>query len=132
MYNTSCFFYNFVLLKYYIWSQALCTAESCTLRKVDQKCLQSLEMWYWRRVEFDRFYHVRNEVLQRGKEERNILHTIKRRMASLLGHILRRNCRLKHVIEGMIKKGIEVKGRRGRSRKQLLGDFKKTTQDTGN
>jgi hypothetical protein len=43
---------------------------------------------------------VRNEeVLQRVKEERNIVHTIKRK-ANLSGHILRRNCLLKHVIEG--------------------------------
>jgi hypothetical protein len=62
-------------------------------------------------VDFDRFYHVRNDVLQRGKEEMNILHTIKRRMSSLLGHILRRNCRLKHVIEGMIKKRDRSKGK---------------------
>jgi hypothetical protein len=40
------------------------------------------------------------EILQRVKEERNILHTIKRRKANWIGHILRRNCLLKHVIEG--------------------------------
>jgi hypothetical protein len=44
---------------------------------------------------------VRNEeVLQRVKEERNILHTIKISKANWIGHILRRNCLLKHVIEG--------------------------------
>jgi hypothetical protein len=44
---------------------------------------------------------VRNEeVLHRVKEERNIVHTIKRRKAKWIGHILRRNCLLKHVIEG--------------------------------
>jgi hypothetical protein len=36
---------------------------------------------------------VRNEeVLHRVKEERNILHTIKRRKANWIGHILRRFC----------------------------------------
>jgi hypothetical protein len=47
--------------------------------------------------------HVRTEeVLHRVKEERNILHTrtIKRRKANWIGHIGRRNCLLKHVIEG--------------------------------
>jgi hypothetical protein len=49
---------------------------------------------------------VRNEeVLQRDKEERNILHTIKRRKANWIGHILSRNCFLKHVIEGKREKG---------------------------
>ena len=37
-----------------------------------------------------------------------------------------KNCLLKHIIEGKIEKGIEVKGKRGRRRKQLLGDFKET------
>jgi hypothetical protein len=41
---------------------------------------------------------VRNEV----KEERNILHTIKRNKANWIGHILHRNCLMKHVIEGEI------------------------------
>jgi len=48
--------------------------------------------------------HVRNEeVLQRVKEERNILQTMKRRKVTSIGHILRRNCLLKHVIEGNIR-----------------------------
>jgi hypothetical protein len=46
-------------------------------------------------------YLLRNEkVLHRVKEERNILHTIKRRKANWIGHILRKNCFLKHLIEG--------------------------------
>jgi hypothetical protein len=68
---------------------------------------------------------VRNEeVLHRVKEERNILHTIKRRTANWIGHILRRNCLLKHVIEGQLEGRIEMTGRRGRRRKQLLDDLK--------
>ena len=48
--------------------------------------------------------HVRNdEVLQRVKEERNIIHTINRRKSNWLGHILRRNCLPKHVIKGRIE-----------------------------
>jgi hypothetical protein len=35
-------------------------------------------------------------------EERNILQTIKTRKANWIGHILRRNCRLKHATEGKI------------------------------
>jgi hypothetical protein len=47
---------------------------------------------------------VRNgEVLHRVKEERNILQTIKRRNTNWIDHILRRNCLLKHVIEGKIR-----------------------------
>jgi hypothetical protein len=53
---------------------------------------------------------VNNEaVLHRIKEERNILHTIRRR-----------NCLLKHVTEGKII----GKRRQGRRHKQLLDDLK--------
>ena len=41
-----------------------------------------------------------------------------------IGHILRKNCLLQRVIEGKIKGGIEVKGRRGRRRRNLLDDLK--------
>jgi hypothetical protein len=64
------------------------------------------------------------EVLHRVKEEWNILHTIKRRKADWIGHMLRGNCLLKHVIEGKIEGRIDVTGRRGRRRQQLLDDLK--------
>jgi hypothetical protein len=88
------------LVKCYIWSIALYGAETWTLWKMDQKYLESFEMWCWRRMEKISWTgRVRNEeVLHRVKEERNILHTIKRRKANSIGHILRRNCLLKHVI----------------------------------
>jgi hypothetical protein len=53
-----------------------------------------------------------------------ILHTIKRRKANWIGHILPRNCLLKRVIEGKIEGRIEMTGKRGRRRKQLLDDLK--------
>jgi hypothetical protein len=68
---------------------------------------------------------VRNEeILHRVKEERNIVHTIKRREANWIGHILRRNFLLKHVIEGKIVGRIEMTGRRGRRRMPLLDNLK--------
>jgi hypothetical protein len=67
--------------------------------------------------------HVRNEeVLLRVSEERNILHEIRKRKVNWIGHILRRNCLLKEVIEGKIKGRIEVTRRRGRRCKKLLDD----------
>jgi hypothetical protein len=39
-------------------------------------------------------------------------------------HILQRNCLLRQVIEGKIKGGIEVTGRRGRRCRELLDDLK--------
>jgi hypothetical protein len=68
---------------------------------------------------------VRNEeVLHRVKEERDIIQTIKLRKTNWIGHILRRNCFIKHVIEGKIEGRMEVKGRPGRRSKQLLDDLK--------
>jgi hypothetical protein len=101
------------LVKYYIWSIALYGAETWTLQAVDQKHLESFEMWCWKRMEKISWTdHVRNEeVLLRVKEQRNILHEIRKRKANWIGHILRRNCLLQWVIEGKIKVGIEVTGR---------------------
>jgi hypothetical protein len=112
------------LVKCYIWSIALYGAETWTPRKLDQKYLESFEMWFWRRMEKISWTdHVNYEaVLQRVKEERNIIHTIRRRKANWIGHILRRNCLLNHIIEGKI----EGTRRRGRRRKQLLKQ-----EDTG-
>jgi hypothetical protein len=68
---------------------------------------------------------VRNEeVSLRVKEQRNILHEISKRKANWIGHILCRNCLLRQVIEGKIKGGIEVTGKRGRRRRKLLDDLK--------
>jgi hypothetical protein len=69
--------------------------------------------------------HVKNEkVLLRVKKQRNILREIRKRKTYWIGHILRRNCLLQGVIEGKIKGGIEVTGKRGRIRRNLLDDLK--------
>jgi hypothetical protein len=69
------------LVKCHIWRTALYGPENWTIRAVDLKYLERLEMWCWRRMEkiswTDR---VRNEeVLHKVKEKRNIVHTVKRR-----------------------------------------------------
>jgi hypothetical protein len=48
----------------------------------------------------------KEEVLHRVKEERNVLQTIKIRKANWIGHILRRNCPMKHVTDGKIEGSI--------------------------
>jgi hypothetical protein len=67
---------------------------------------------------------VRKEVFLGGKEQRKILHEISKRKANWIGHILRRNCLLQRVTEGNIQGGIEVRGRQGRRRRNLLDDLK--------
>ena len=69
--------------------------------------------------------HVRNEeVLLRVNEQRNILQEISKRKANWIGHILRKSCLLKQVIEGKIKGEMEVARKRGRRRRKLLDDLK--------
>ena len=89
-------------MKCYVWNIALYGAETWTLRAMDQKHLESFEMWCWRRMEKISWTdHVRKEdVLHRVKEQRNILHEIRKRKANWIGHILRRNYLLQRVTEG--------------------------------
>jgi hypothetical protein len=114
------------LVNYYVWSIAIYGAETWTLRAVDQKHLESFEMWCWRMMEKISWTdHVRNEdVLFRVREQRNILHEIRKRKANWIGHVLRRNCLLQRVTEGTIQGRIEVTGRQGRTRRKLLDDLK--------
>jgi hypothetical protein len=95
------------LVKCHVWSMALYGAETWTLRAVDQKHLENFEMWCWRRMEKINWTdHVRNEeVLLRAKEQRNILHDIRKRKANWIGHILCRNCILQRATEGKIQGG---------------------------
>jgi hypothetical protein len=65
-------------------------------------------------------------VLHTVNLERNVLQTIERRKANWIGHILRRNCLLKHVIEGKVERRTVVTGRRKRRRMQLLDDLRET------
>ena len=62
---------------------------------------------------------INDEMLQAVREESYILHAIKWKKDNWIGHVLRRNCLLKHVFEGKIK----GTGRRRRRRKPILDDL---------
>lgn len=58
-------------MKCYVWSMRLYGADTWTLRnKKDQKYLDSLEMWCWRKVEISWANNVKNDVVR-------VLHTVK-------------------------------------------------------
>jgi len=57
-------------------------------------------VWYWRRMEISWTDRVKNEVFYIVKGVRNVLHTVKWKKTNWIGHVLRRNCLLKYVIEG--------------------------------
>jgi hypothetical protein len=89
------------------------------LRKIHQKYLGSLAMWYWRRMDISWTDRVRNEQVLQG-----IFYIqVNRRKANWIGHILRKTCLLKHDIELAIDRRIEVTGTRERRSKQLLHDL---------
>ena len=50
--------------------------------------------------------------------------TFSKKKAKWIGHILRRNCLLKQVIEGNKEGGMEATGRQGGRRKQLVDDLR--------
>ena len=66
----------------------------------------------------------KEEVSQRVKDESNILQTIERGKANWIGHLLRHDCLIRHVIKRKIGERTEVMGSRGRRRKQLLDSLK--------
>ena len=70
-------------MKCYILRLALCGAEIWALQKVDDKCLESSEVWCWGMMEKISWTdHVRNEEVLHGvKEKVNILHTIEKMKA---------------------------------------------------
>jgi hypothetical protein len=76
------------------------------------KYLESLEMWCCRSI-------TKNQ----GRTEYPTY--IKRRKIICVGHIMRKNGLLKHVIEGQIEGKIEVTGRRGGRRNNLWMTLRK-------
>jgi hypothetical protein len=105
------------MVRCYVWIIALYGSETWILRKLEQKCLESFDMWCWRRmVKIKWSEKVTNEqVLDHIGEKRTLLNNILSRTANWIGHILRRNC-LHDAIEGQM---MEVKGV-GRRRTQRL------------
>ena len=62
-------------MKCYSWSFAFYVAETWILRTVDQKYLDSSEMWCWRRMAKNRrIDHVKNEEVLNSQGEKNIVH----------------------------------------------------------
>ena len=90
------------------------------------KYREKFEMWCWGRMEKISWTDRANneEVLRRIRDERYIIHTIKRRKANWIVHILCGNCLLKHFTEGTIEGRTEGLRRR---RKQLHGDLHEMT-----
>jgi hypothetical protein len=67
-------------------------------------------MWCWRKIEEILWTsRVRNKEVHRVKEERNTLHTIKKRKANWIDHIICRKYFLIHIFEEIVKERIDRK-----------------------
>jgi len=92
-----------------IWRINFHVIETWKFRTADEKYLEMFKIWCWRRMEKISWTdNVRNEVLLRVKEGGDILQTIKLRKANWIGHILHRECILKHVTKGKMEEKLEV------------------------
>jgi hypothetical protein len=64
-------------------------------------------------------------MIKNSQGGQNILQTVTGRKAKWTGHILNRNCLLKHVNEGKIEGRIEVTERQGRKRRHYCTTLRK-------
>ena len=58
---------------------SLCRAENWTLWKVEQKYLESFEMWCWKKMESRWTDHVKNEEVLHNQEGEEYLHILTRK-----------------------------------------------------
>jgi len=99
--------------------------ETWILRNVDHIFLKLFFLMCWRKVEKVNWTNrVKKEILHKVKEDRHIIPKKKRKKVNWIGHILRRNCLLRHVVEEKVGEKKEMMGRRVIRRKQQLDELK--------
>jgi hypothetical protein len=91
------------LVKCYVWSIALYSAETSTLRKVPWENILKVSKCVLEKDVEDQLDRSCEKMRKYYKESRSVLHTVKRGKADCIGQMLGRNCLLKHVIEGKIE-----------------------------
>ena len=91
------------LVKCFLWSVALYDAETWTLRRNEQKRLESFEMWSWKGMGLVKWTDKINAVvLERVGDGRIMVELTKNRKINWLGLWIRRNCLLNDSLEGMV------------------------------
>jgi hypothetical protein len=110
-------------IKTYIWSMLLYGSEAWTMTAAEQKRLEAMEMWCYRRMMkikwTDRITNV--EVVRRVGEMKSIMNTLRRRRGKFIGHILRHSSILSTVLE----REISGKNYRGRSWMEYIEQIRK-------
>ena len=112
---------RFRVLRCYVWPVLLYACETWTLNRESKKLLESVEMWYLRKMERISYTaHKTNEfVLSKTQKSRMILRDIETRQFKFFGHVIRK-CGLEETI---LSGYINGNRSRGRSRKTYLDDI---------
>ncbi|CAG9839938.1 unnamed protein product, partial [Diabrotica balteata] len=105
------------IVKCYVWSVLLYSAEVWTLEVSIMNKIKALEMWVHRRILKIPWTarKTNEEVLMSVNKDRELLKTVKHRKVSYLGHIVRGS---RYKILQLILKG-KIEGRRSVGRKQV-------------
>ena len=112
------------LAKTLIWSVALYACETWTLKKQEERMIEAMEMWLWRRVlrvkwtERKTNEWVRQKVQVRA--EQGMLAEVKRRKTRKYGHWKRRG---RSVVLAAIEGETEHRSKRGRRRKEWIDNI---------
>ena len=79
-------------IKCYVWSVLLYGCETWTMSTTDEKKIEAVEMWCYRRMLKLSWTQrkTNKEVLEMASAERNMITTIRSRQMRFLGHIMRR------------------------------------------
>ncbi|KAJ4444468.1 hypothetical protein ANN_06260, partial [Periplaneta americana] len=112
------------LVKCVVWSVVLYGAETWTLRRSEEKRIEAIGIWIWRKMERVKWTErIRNEaVLERVDEERGMLKLVRKRKRNWLGHRLRRKYLLKDALEGMVNRRRYMDHMRRHRRRQSRKD----------
>ena len=116
------------LIKTLVWTVALYGCETWVMSKKEIERLDAFEMWVWRRMEEISWMDKKTneEVLKYVGEERRIVETVVKRKKCWIGHVVRGDGLLKHVLEGRM----EGKRPRGRPRIGMIDDLKEGSYAT--
>jgi len=116
------------VLECYVKPILMYGCECWTITPSMQKKLESVEMWFIRRMlKISWVEHQSNEeVLRKAKTERSLIKTIRERQMKFMGHIMR-----KEGLENLTLTG-RIEGRRGRGRQRItfLGSLKDYVEKT--
>ena len=109
---------RFRVLRCYVWPVLLYASETWTLNFESKKLLESVEMWYLRKMERTAYTaHKTNEfVLSKTQKNRMILRDIETRQLKFFGHVVRKS----ELEESILSGCINGKRSRGRNRKTYL------------